>query len=46
MCEAIIALHAHLGCDAVLAFTGRGKVQAFKLTSANEEWQDVYNGSF
>eukprot|EP00058_Branchiostoma_floridae_P015564 XP_002601052.1 hypothetical protein BRAFLDRAFT_102390 [Branchiostoma floridae] len=35
VCKALVGLHAFTGCDTVIAFSGRGKLGAFKLMLKN-----------
>jgi len=40
--EAVIGLHAFTGCDSVSAFAGCGKMKAFKLVKANQNFQSLF----
>jgi hypothetical protein len=42
MCDALPALHAYTGCDTVSAFSGKGKVGAYKLVMANKSYQETF----
>eukprot|EP00058_Branchiostoma_floridae_P019404 XP_002604894.1 hypothetical protein BRAFLDRAFT_77273 [Branchiostoma floridae] len=42
VCKALVGLHAFTGCDTVSAFSGRGKLGAFKLMLRNAEYQDAF----
>lgn len=41
--NALVGLHAFTGCDTVSAFSGKGKVNPFKLLSKNERYVDTFS---
>lgn len=42
LCRGLIGLHAFTGCDTVSAFSGKGKLSAFKLMKAREDVREAY----
>ena len=42
ICNALIGMHAYIGCDTVSAFAGPGKLGALKLLTKSEHFQEVF----
>ena len=42
MCKALVGMHAYTGCDSVSAFSGKGKVKAFKLAMSDRDLQSMF----
>ena len=41
-CCALPGMHSFTGCDSVSAFSGKGKVSAFKLLQKNKKYQEAF----